>query len=395
VRSPRREFCCCLIAAAVSVSLLLAPSSADAKRSVPRGFVGVVGEGPLLDPATDFNGELDQMVAAGVETLRISFPWIHAQPFENDSQIPPAERAKYVDVGGVPTDWSFIDGVVRATALRGLKVMPVVVEAPAWAARHPGVFGSPPKDDSAYADFVAALAERYGNRGTFWTANPDIPKVPLEQWQIWNEPNIKDFWYDQPSAKAYVALLKRAAPAIRKADPKAKIVLSGLVNKSWSYLEQVYKAGGRKYFDTVAVHPFTAKISGVITILERNRAVMKKYGDARKPMVATELTWSSAAGKISSDQYFGFEVDELHQAARVRIAYERLAAERKKLRLEGAYWFSWLTQDSGDWTFYYAGLRSVGSPTPRSKPALQAFTDTALALEGCKSKTAVATSCVP
>jgi hypothetical protein len=377
------------------VLLVVAPSSANAKRSVPRGFVGVVGEGPLLDPSMNFGAELDQMVASGVETLRISFPWIHAQPFQDESDVPPTERAKYVDVGGVPTDWSWIDDVVRASAMRGLKIMPVVVEAPAWAAKHPGQFGSPPKNDGAYADFVVALAERYGTKGTFWTQNPDIPKVPLEQWQIWNEPNIKDFWSDQPSAKAYVKLLRSTAPKLRRADPKAKIVLSGLVNRSWEYLQDVYKAGGRKYFDVVAVHTFTARISGVITILKKNRKVMKKYRDARKPMVATELTWSSAAGKLTQDQYFGFEVDELHQAARVRVAYERLAAERKALHLVGAYWFSWMTQDSGDWTFYYAGLRSIDQGPPRSKPALQAFKDTALALEGCKSKNAVATSCNP
>ena len=376
--------------------LVLIPSTAEAKRSVPRGFVGVVGEGPLLNPTTDFNAELDQMVQAGVETLRISFPWIHAQPFQNESEVPPTERAKYVDVGGVPTDWSFIDGVVRASAMRGLKIMPVVVEAPAWAAEHPGKFGSPPKNDGAYADFVVALAKRYGNRGTFWTQNPDVPKVPLEQWQLWTEPNIPDFWSDQPSAKAYVKLLKTTTPLIRKADPKAKVILSGLVNESWKYLDQVYKAGGRKYFDVVAVHPFTARLSGVITILKRTRTIMTRHHDAKKPMVATELTWSSAANKLSQDQYFGFEVDELHQAARVRVAYQRLAAERRALRLEGAYWFSWLTQDSGDWTFYYAGLRSTDQGgAPRSKPALQAFKDTALALEGCKSKNAVATSCNP
>jgi hypothetical protein len=394
VRRTVAAISCCLIAALVALpALLLDPATADAARSVPPGFVGVVGEGPLLDPSTNFAGELDQMVGAGVETLRISFPWIHAQPYARASDVPVEQSARFVDVGGVPTDWSFIDGVVRATAIRRIRLIPVVVEAPPWAAAHPGVFASPPKPDAAYSAFVGALAERYGSRGTFWAANPALPKEPIRQWQIWNEPNIADFWSDQPSARDYVALLRRSRSALRQADPGAKIVLAGLVNRSWAYLRDVYRAGGRRYFDTVAVHPFTAKLSGVLKILRLNRKVMAAYGDARKPMIVTELTWTSAAGQIQNDQYFGFEVNELQQAARVRVAYERLAAERRSLGLVGVFWFSWLTEDSGNWTFFYAGLRSVGSPEPRSKPAFGAFRDAALGLEGCRRKNAVATSC--
>src|SRR5205085_6557189 len=101
----------------------------------------------------------------------------------------------------------------------------------------------------------------------------------ITQWQIWNEPSIGYYW-SQPFQLTYVALLREARNAVKRADPTAKIVLAGLANFSWKALAQIYAVpGARSLFDIVAVHPYTAQAQGVITILDQVRQVMDRYGD--------------------------------------------------------------------------------------------------------------------
>ena len=66
-------------------------------------------------------------------------------------------------------------------------------------------------------------------KGTFWAANPTVPKVPIRQWQIWNEQMAPWFWDSKPWAPSYVKLLKVAYRAIHKADRGAKVVAGSLV----------------------------------------------------------------------------------------------------------------------------------------------------------------------
>src|SRR5207245_301950 len=128
-----------------------------------------------------------------------------------------------------------------------------------------------------------------------------------------------------------------------KADPGAKVVLSGLANESWKYLDGIYRASGRRWFDLVAVHPFTTKVTGVVTILKKIRAVMAHHQDATKPLDVTELSWTSARGKTKWT--YGIEQDERGQAVKLRMAFELLAKERSRLRIDAVYWYTWMTFD--------------------------------------------------
>jgi hypothetical protein len=379
---------------AIALSLL-AGSAADATAAsrVPATFVGVVADGPLLlDPSVNFDGQLDTMVGSGVQTMRVVFNWAGAQPYQSFADVPPDQVSRYSNEGGVPTDYKETDRLVTAAAQRRMALLPVVLIAPAWDARHPGSFSSPPRDPKPYAAYTAALARRYGPGGSFWTAHPELVAQPLRQWQIWNEPSLKQFWSDQPFASDYVKLLRPARQAIRSVDPHAKIVLAGLPNKSWEALGQIYRAGGRGLFDVAAFHPFTASVNGVRTILERGRQVMAKNGDARKPLWVTELSWTSAKGKTSVT--YGNEETQQGQAQKLSDAYNMLASLRGKLRIGRVYWYTWLSRDSQhDYPFDWAGLSHITSNGVQAKPAFAAFRRVALKLERCRTKQGRADRC--
>jgi hypothetical protein len=383
----------------VALALVLsfaATSAADAKRikKVPSNFMGVVTDGPVLEnPAIDLGSEMGRMVRNGVQTTRTVFNWGLAQPYASFDDVPPDQVDRYRDEGGVPTDYSEIDRQMTESAKKHISVLPIVLVAPRWDARHPGNFASPPSDPGPYADFAGDLVRRYGPGGSFWTEHPELPRMTIHYWQIWNEPSLRPFWSDQPFAADYVELLSQARIAIKTADPKAHIVLAGLPNKAWVALEDVYKAGGRKLFDVAAFHPFTHDVSGVQTILERDRKVMKKYHDPHKPLWVTELSWTSSKGK--TNVLFGNEETEKGQAKKLTAAYTMLAKLRGKLHIGRAYWYTWLSRDiQDDYPFDWAGLSRITSGGDvRSKPALTAYRKIALKLEHCKKKSSRADRC--
>ena len=187
-------------------------------------------------------------------------------------------------------------------------------------------------------------------------------------------------------------MLKRAYRAIHQADHHAKVVLAGLPNASWYSLHLIYKAGGRRYFDVAAFHPFTDKVSGVRTILERNRQVMAAHGDRRKPLMVTELSWTAAKGKTHIT--YGNEQTAKGQARNLSAAYKMLARLRKRLRIERVYWYTWASYDKAYFfPFDWAGLIKVTDKGYTRKPAFRAYQKVALRLEGCRSKRGRADRC--
>jgi hypothetical protein len=374
-----------LLVALIGTLVFLIADAPPVQARVPRGFVGMGIDGPFFYPDMNENAEMSQVVASGVQSVRTLFDWASIQPYPSFSDVPAAIRSEFRDVGGVPTNFSFTDLVVRLAASHGVTVLPVLEYAPTWDALHPGDPASPPRSTEPYGQFAAALVDRYGPRGTFWTENPTVPRVPIRMWQIWNEPNFTSYWSRRPFEPGYVKLLRAAHGAIKAADPGAKVVLAGLTNYSWRYLTQIYKIrGARKLFDVVAAHPYTATPRGVVTILKKVRAVMDRFGDRRKPIIASEMSWPSAKGQAST--LFENATTESGQARKVAQAVRLLARDRRKIGLQAFYYFTWITNETPPGArvdpFNYAGLfRFIDNQGTFVKPAYAAFVGAVRAIE--------------
>jgi hypothetical protein len=339
---------------AVLVCLLAA---APAEAAVPRDWLGVAVDGPLIEAPADHAGEWPQIKASGASGVRIAFYWSEGQP-----------------AGPGAVDFGVYDAPVLAAAQQRLDVLPVVFSTPTWARLESDVIASPPRDPADYARFLTALVERYGPGGTLWAEHPEVRARPIRAWQIWNEPNLKGYWSRQPFARDYVRLLRTARRALRAADPGARAILAGLPN-GWAALRQIYRAGGRRAFDAVAIHPYTARPVRVPRFVLEARKVMRRFGDRRKPIWVTEMSWPASEGRAHDP--IGIATDDRGQARRLRLGLTALAKARKRLRIERVFWYTWLSAESGDSVFAWSGLRRLHEGQVVSTPALTAFRRTA------------------
>jgi hypothetical protein len=367
----------CRLLSVFAAALLLVlgvPAAAQAgKRRVPSGFFGAMWDGAAESARPRARGEWGVMSRSGVESVRASFNWATAVPHRRDSVA-----------------FRETDEVVAQAARHGLRVLPVVGLTPVWARRYPHRQASPPADPGDYVAYLVALIFRYGPAGTFWPEHPGLPRRPIREWQIWNEPELRRAW-DAPSGASeawptgYVRLLAAARDELETADPGARVVMAGLANDSWNKLAQLYAAGGGGLFDVAAFHLYSRSGRNTYRAARLVRAVMRRNGDGRMPLYATEIGCPASRGRLRSD--LGFATTDRGMARCVKDAYSSLARGRrwKRLRVRGVYWYTWASDYRGRSLFDYSGLRQLlpSGARFRSKPALRSYARLARRYEGC------------
>jgi hypothetical protein len=283
----------------------------------PRAFYGVISAEPLPDPA-----ELDRMGSGKVGTLRINLAWGTVQ-----------------GSAGADYDWSHYDGVVGDAAKNGIRVLPTVYSSPEWAEPSPEY---PPLGDrlGEFEDFARAAVERYGSDGSFWKENPEIPKLPITLWQLWNEPNSPLFWKPAPDTSAYVELLRGFDSTVERADPNARVMLGGLFPtprggiSMEDFMSRLYEEGAKGHFEAAAIHPYAANPQDALSSTADLRNVITESGDRETPIWITEVGWASAG------QPSGLTVGPERQAAYLRQTFELAAQQRERLGIDGVIWYS-------------------------------------------------------
>jgi len=306
----------------------------------PRSFYGVIGGDPFVDGTT-----LERLGRGGVGTLRVNFGWGLVQPSR-----------------GAPYNWSQYDLEVAGAALRGIRVLATVYGSATWAEPSPEY---PPLGSAlpGFAAFVRAAVARYGADGTFWRQRPELPARPIEDWQLWNEPNSLYFWKPAPDPKSYLTVLRAFHAAVKRADPDGSVMLGGLfptpkgINMP-AFVSDLYRLGAAKLFDEAAVHPYAADPERAMARTEQLRGLLDHAGDKAKPIWITEVGWASGG------QPSGLTVGPERQAEYLTRIFELAADARERLRLDGVVWFA-LSDTPGPLWPGHCGLFDLnGDPTP-------------------------------
>ena len=360
-----------LLAAAVALLAAL-PATASAQRTVPPLFYGANWDGEIEVNAPDSvrDAENARMAKSGVESKRVVFEWMRAQEHPD-----------------LPFDHSKTDRAVRHAVGHGLDVLPVVILAPRWARQYRNVAHSPPKKWADYARYLRSLIARYGPDGSFWLENPLLPKRPIRQWQIWNEPHLQYQWSiptGMDYAPGYGKLLRGSYRWIKKADPGATVVLAGLSNASWDYLRHLYRRGKIKgSFDVAALHPYTSKPRGIITLTKRFRIIMRRNGDAKLPLWITELGLPASKGRIKSKSKL--QTDDDGMGLYLARAFKLLVRNQRSSlgNVQRVYWYTWASVYCCEQFRFTGLLKYDNDETVTPMPALDRYVASAQRYQGC------------
>src|SRR3712207_5902967 len=159
-----------LLASSASTAVPLSPAHAAPPRPLP--FAGIVSEDAFAGSPAYRDAVLRRLAALRVGTVRQTLDWSVTEPTP----------------GGA--NWGVYDEWVAAAARSGIRVLPILIGAPSYATTQPsrGAVRAnyPPASPRAFAGFARRAVERYGPRGSFWRAHPDIRPLPIRSWQVWN-----------------------------------------------------------------------------------------------------------------------------------------------------------------------------------------------------------------
>lgn len=237
---------------------------------------------------------LDRASSIGASVVRIDIHWDWLEWDGPSADQWDPEQVQRLD--------TFLDEASR----RHLRVLAVVMDTPCWASSDPARqcggnvdynWRYPPADPRTFAAFLRRLVEHAHGR--------------VQYWEIWNEPNLPQFW-PHPDPAAYTRLLQAAYPAIKGADPAAVVLAGALApiergasgDDTLSFIDGMYAAGALGSFDALSFHPYNAGQSPTVSLpnlpthsfvqsVPEVRAEMLRAGDTR-PMWITESGWPNS-----------------------------------------------------------------------------------------------------
>jgi len=354
-----------LTALALTLAVLATASlsaGAGVAGAVPRQFFGIVPQTFVTQADTEY------MRAGRIGSLRWPLTWDSVQATPEG-----------------PYDFGGFDQLIALAARQHLRVLPVLGGIPSWLSRKRTTL---PVDSArrrrGWFAFVNATVERYGPHGDFWREhrrggpNEFVPKVPVREWQIWNEANF--FYFTRPASPTrYARLVRISNRAIKRAEPGATVMLAGLFGEpsakppnamyAVEFLRRLYRVRGiENSFDAAALHPYAETAADVIRMTEELRQVMIDNGDRRARLDITEMGWGSqnTPNLVSFEQGVGFQIREM------RRVYRYLAHNRARLNLDGVYWFTW-KDIAGSCNFCDSTGFFRDSERLKPKPAWRAF----------------------
>ena len=340
---------------------LLAPAGASAR--VPSTFVGI---NPVtLGSSGDFcttcpygDSQLRQEKSLRIGVVRAAFSWADIETSRNNY------------------DFGYTDRNVRDAARRGLTLLPILYNPPSFRAKPvQGNIAFPPNRPADMGTYAAKLVQRYGPKGSFFKgADAKYRKYAVHSWQIWNEPNLAQYWGGRPNPGQYVKLLAATSKAIKRADRRAEVVTAGipfstqhLAISAKIYIPQILKAHAARYLDTLAINAYSHTPAGVFKLVSAERKNLNKFGGKRKQMWVTEVGWSDVGPKSP------YKLGARGQASAITGLFKLASKLRGRLKLRGIVYYNWqdLTPGArGDFPGNHQGLLTVSG---KRKLAYNAF----------------------
>jgi hypothetical protein len=254
--------------------------------------------------------------------------------------------------------WHSTDRYFAAAACSGLVALPMFIGSPRWASGRSSTIAPPTRTHlPEFKSLVRRVVARYGKGGSYWNqghhcldSTARVPRSPSHSWQVWNEPNVMDYYGDQQAtARGYGRILTAAANAINtSANPHANTVLGGLTGSGApDFLRALYNAVPHlnSYVDVFDLHAYATTPQHSLDLLREFRHTANAHGARAKRLWVSEVAWSSC--KQNGHSYpakcrnNALAKNEAGQRYYLMRMYNLLINNAPALRLRRVAWYSW------------------------------------------------------
>ncbi|MGQ9454316.1 MAG: cellulase family glycosylhydrolase [Armatimonadota bacterium] len=214
--------------------------------------------------------QVEQIAKAGFRFIRMDFHWSSVEK----------EKGVY--------DFRAYDELVASLASRGIRPLFILDYGNPLYDR--GLAPRTEKGRQAFARFAAQAVRHFRGKGVLW--------------EIWNEPNLAQFWRPSPNPEHYVRLVEAVSRAMKKEDPECTILAPALSGWDFGFLETVCRLGLLSHIDVVSVHPYGCSVpEDAKRYYERVRRIIAEYKPAGKNIPVVSGEWGySAVGGFSVDR---------------------------------------------------------------------------------------------
>lgn len=249
-------------------------------------FLGVNAQFQYFSPAA-YQQQMDQLDALGLNWIRLTIHWPLIEPAQNSF------------------DLRDLDGAMATMNTHHYNILAYMVGSAPFASSAPEGAPSrdqyPPRDFNVFAARMTSLVKRY-------------PQV--NNWQVWNEPNI--VWLPKEDPAAYDTLLTTTADAIRAAEPDKTIVTAGMayysqMHSTPGYMLQTLLDRGLGTRNIVAAyHPYSEYPEGDSPpdrdfLVKANAMNTLLHSNGVQQVWATEWGWSSYNGPVEMQAIIGLQ----------------------------------------------------------------------------------------
>jgi len=176
----------------------------------------------------------------------------------------------------------------------------------------------------AFARFAGAAAGRYRGRGVWW--------------EVWNEPNLAQFWKPEPNVEDYALLFEAAAKAIRDAEASAKVLGPASSGLPWPFLEALLRRGSAG--SHLSIHPYrSTRPETVVDDYVRLEELMKAHNFTSKTPAHGRRALPVVSGEwgYSTVHHGGLRISEEQQAA----YFARMMLTNLSQGVALSIWYDW------------------------------------------------------
>ena len=142
-----------------------------------------------------------------------------------------------------------------------------------------------PEAIEAWLEFVSATIDRYKDR--------------IQYWEIWNEPNHRNYWGAPPNGDDYGNLVRVSSERIRSLYPEAKIIAGSTAGISPDFTDQFLNRCDPKSIDIISFHNYGNRPEERVYRMAEFRKVLDKHNPKLE-------VWQGECGIASTSRTTGY-----------------------------------------------------------------------------------------